>query len=93
MSYNRIVPGVLDNLAFLNLHFDIRDSYIIRWMSGLIISVEGRSADCGYPPSIARRQNCRNRHFGVTYEGSCQGKKNTEVRKSEHRMSGALVAL
>ena len=33
-------------------------------MSGLLLSGRQKSK-CGYPPSKARRQLCRNRHFGI----------------------------
>ena len=54
---------MFDNPVILNLHDDIRDSYIRKWMSGHHVSGRQKLM-CGYPPSLARKSKYRKRHFG-----------------------------
>lgn len=54
-----------DTPVILNLHDDIRDSYIRKWMSGRLVSGRQKLM-CGYPPSLARSQNTGNGILGIT---------------------------
>lgn len=57
-----IYPGMFDNPVILNLHYfyGIPISIVV-----CQASLSGRQKTiCGCPPSFARTQNLRNRHFG-----------------------------
>ncbi len=56
--------GCSITLHFLNLHLDIRDSYIFRWLSGLL-RVEGKSLFAETRLAFARRQKAGNGSLGI----------------------------
>ena len=58
------MPGMCDTPAFLNLHLLLWDSYITDWMSGRLVSVEGRTSAADTHLAFARSQNCRNGTLG-----------------------------
>ena len=55
LCYNNqkeIIPGVFDNSCVFEPTTLKRDSYIGKWMSGLL-RVEGSKLTCGHPPSLS----------------------------------------
>lgn len=55
---------MFDNPTILNLHLLLRVSYIADWMSSRHIAAEDRREAAVTHLALARRQNCRKRHFG-----------------------------
>lgn len=80
-------------LISLILHHFKRDSYIVRRMSGLILSVEGRCADCGYPPSLARSQKMRAAFRGLHRKNFMRYKRKSRshVRSAFFFLSGRFI--
>jgi len=58
---------MFDTPVILNLHDVIRDSYILKWMSGHLGSVEGRSLSAVTHLARARRQNTGNGILGISH--------------------------
>ena len=56
---------MFDTPAILNLHLFSWVSYIARRMSCRHYAAEDREFVAVTPLAVARRQNCRKRHFGV----------------------------
>lgn len=51
--------------TILNLHLLLWVFYIADWMSGRRIAAEDRREVAITHLALARRQNCRKRHFGI----------------------------
>jgi hypothetical protein len=61
------------------------------WMSGRLVSAEGRRQTAVAHLALARSLNCRNRHFGLLIEYTKDFVKNKRVLKVRKRKGAALM--